>query len=218
MLALWFDLENRWNAWHFYLAFRPTSPMSWGAWILLVTFPVGVLFALHPRSPALAWAELASGLALALYTGVLLGVQTARPLWNSPLLPLLFLASGLSGAAALLLLVDRGGARGRLWVRADLLFLVAEILLLGLYVLGLASGPAAGRSAVALLLGGVYTPVFWGLVVVGGLLVPLVAEALAARQETHGGWFPAVLVLAGGFLLRWVLVAAGQAGGLAGGP
>jgi len=31
MLLLWLDLENRFNAFRFYLAFRPRSPMSWGA-------------------------------------------------------------------------------------------------------------------------------------------------------------------------------------------
>lgn len=46
MLFLWLDLENRFNAFRFYLVFRPTSPMSWGAWILL---------AIYPASLALAW-------------------------------------------------------------------------------------------------------------------------------------------------------------------
>ncbi|MBD3161006.1 MAG: hypothetical protein GF346_02490, partial [Candidatus Eisenbacteria bacterium] len=27
MLALWFDLEKRWQAYRFYLAFRPAAPM-----------------------------------------------------------------------------------------------------------------------------------------------------------------------------------------------
>ena len=35
MLFLWLDLEHRFWAWRFYAAFRPTSPMSWGAWILV---------------------------------------------------------------------------------------------------------------------------------------------------------------------------------------
>jgi protein NrfD len=46
MLALFLDLSRKVHVWRFYLAFRVTSPMSWGAWILLVVFPVSLLTAL----------------------------------------------------------------------------------------------------------------------------------------------------------------------------
>jgi protein NrfD len=46
MLALFLDLSRKLHVWRFYLAFRVTSPMSWGAWILLVVFPVSLLAAL----------------------------------------------------------------------------------------------------------------------------------------------------------------------------
>ena len=42
------------------------------------------------------------GIALGIYTGILLGTLGARPLWNSALLGPLFLFSGLSTAAAVL--------------------------------------------------------------------------------------------------------------------
>src|SRR5512139_3347068 len=43
MGALFLDLANKAHVWRFYLAFRWTSPMSWGAWILLVVYPVTIL-------------------------------------------------------------------------------------------------------------------------------------------------------------------------------
>src|SRR5919206_4065945 len=43
MLALFLDLANKLHVWRFYLAFRWTSPMSWGAWILVVVYPVSLL-------------------------------------------------------------------------------------------------------------------------------------------------------------------------------
>src|SRR5512133_1698067 len=46
MLALFVDLERRAHVFRFYLAFRPASPMSWGAWILLVVYPVTLLASL----------------------------------------------------------------------------------------------------------------------------------------------------------------------------
>ena len=39
MLALFLDLEHRWYFWRMYLTFKPASPMSWGAWILLLVYP-----------------------------------------------------------------------------------------------------------------------------------------------------------------------------------
>jgi formate-dependent nitrite reductase membrane component NrfD len=43
MLALFLDLSHKLYVWRFYLAFRWSSPMSWGAWILLVIYPVTLL-------------------------------------------------------------------------------------------------------------------------------------------------------------------------------
>ena len=45
MFFLWLDLENPFNAFRFYLAFRPASPMSWGSWILLAIYPASLLLA-----------------------------------------------------------------------------------------------------------------------------------------------------------------------------
>ncbi|HEY7723839.1 MAG TPA: NrfD/PsrC family molybdoenzyme membrane anchor subunit [Anaeromyxobacteraceae bacterium] len=46
MGALFLDLSHARFVWRFYLAFRWTSPMSWGAWILVAVYPVALLFAL----------------------------------------------------------------------------------------------------------------------------------------------------------------------------
>ncbi len=46
MGALLLDLAFKVHVWRFYTAFRWTSPMSWGAWILLLVYPVSLLVAL----------------------------------------------------------------------------------------------------------------------------------------------------------------------------
>lgn len=46
MGALFLDLSAKLHVWRFYLAFRWTSPMSWGAWILLLVYPVTLTLAL----------------------------------------------------------------------------------------------------------------------------------------------------------------------------
>lgn len=238
MLFLWLDLANRWNVARFYLALRPASPMSWGAWILLLVYPASLLFALArlpgdvldrtiARVPLLArlrplaaWAAartgplamlaIGSGVALGVYTGVLLGALGARPLWNSAILGPLFLVSGLSTGAAFLLLYRIADHERIALGRIDMALIAVELGLIGLWLVGLATASATGAAAAGLLLGGPYTAAFWTLVVVAGLVVPFAAEWIEHRHGLVPGRAAALLVLAGGFALRWILVAAGQ--------
>lgn len=253
MGALFLDLQHRWYVWRLYLTFQPTSPMSWGSWILLLVYPALLGAALvHPpeRVPFGTWAldriralrlsdravtgiglaNLFGGLALGVYTGILLGSLGARPLWSSAALGPLFLLSGLSTAAALLHLLSmaRSGGYADLLLagffrllgerrddpgilKLDNAFLSVELATLLLYLLGLATGPAVHREAAALLLTGDWAPLFWCGVVFAGLVLPLFLQALELTGRIAHTAIPALLVLGGGFLLRWILVFAGQA-------
>lgn len=243
MLFLWLDLENRFNVWRFYFAFRISSPMSWGAWILLAIYPASIALAWNmtpgdlqaaalrrlPWGPWLgrlgqcamnhvrrvAIVNVVLGAALGIYTGVLLGTMAARPLWNSALLGPLFLASGLSTGAAFLLMWRLDEVERRLLGRADMWLILAEIVLIAAWLGDLAVRGAASRDAAWLVLGGPYTTAFWTLVVTLGLLVPLAGEWLEHRHHGVPGRFAATLVLVGGLALRWILVHAGQASGWA---
>lgn len=229
MFALWLDLENKLNVWRFYTTFRLTAPMSWGAWILLLVFPAAVLFAWagwsefgpagkrwvsgapFPLRRWIAGLNIGLGVALGIYTGILLGALGARPLWNSPLLGPLFLASGLSAAAALLILLEKEEHwRSRL-AALDLRFLAAEAVLLALLFLALATGGEAQRAAARLFFGGPYTAVFWVLVAFTGMALPVWLERLHRRGRLAHSAVAPVLVLFGGLALRAVIVLAGQA-------
>jgi len=59
-------------------------------------------------------------------------------------------------------------------------------------------------SAAAPLISGPLAPLFWGGLVVVGLVVPLLIDVLGARWVP--AVIPAVLVLVGGFILRYVVV------------
>ena len=261
MNALFLDLTNKLNVWRLYLTFEVPSPMSWGSWILLLVYPALIAAAiLHPpeRVPFghgllglvrgwSAWIQarprlvqgigitnLAGGIALGIYTGILLGAFGARPLWNSAILGPLFLFSGLSTAAALMHLLamvsQRGGGAsfadatlagvfrllnpdrgGQVMVRADASFLTIELAILGLWLIGLVTATAVHQEAAALLLGGPYTAGFWGGVILAGILVPLLLQYLELAGRIRHTAIPAILVLIGGFVLRLVLVSAGQA-------
>lgn len=240
MGALLLDLEHKLHVYRFYLAFRWTSPMSWGAWILLLVYPVSLLSALAvleeeeatalakragplgrlvtagramalQRPGALRWASLVVGIGLGVYTGILLSVLGARALWASPVLGPLFLASGVSSGAALLALFPLD-PRERAWLgAAHYKAMAAEIILLFLFVLGHATGGAAGRAALAGLVRGPYALAFWGLVVACGLGLPLLVEAAEGRGRLRHSALAPALVLVGGLALRWVMVSAGQA-------
>ncbi len=46
MFALFLDLEHKLYVWRFYTAFRITSVMSWGSWILLLVYPFSLMLTL----------------------------------------------------------------------------------------------------------------------------------------------------------------------------
>jgi formate-dependent nitrite reductase membrane component NrfD len=235
MLALFLDLEHKPYFWRLYTTFEPASPMSWGSWILLLVYPalIGTVLLRLPlflqgRSARIdAWSErlrehphlprrigavnMALGVLLGIYTGILLSSLGARPLWNSALLGPLFLVSGLSSAAAFGHMVARDREERETLARVDNHFLATELALIGLFVIGLATAAQAHRQAAALFLGGPFTAVFWVLVVGMGVAVPLFIQSLAVRHRVHHTPVAPLLVIAGGLLLRFVIVHAGQA-------
>lgn len=240
MVALWLDLAHKLWAWRFYLFFHATSPMSWGAWILVLIYPVGLLLGLGSMNEAqrawlggkmpkalapllekgFAWADagrrgilltsVGMGVALGIYTGLLLGTMPSRIAWNSAVLGPLFLASGISTGAALLLLLPLEEGERKTLVRWDAAAIVAELVLVALMLLGWATSGETGRWAAAQFLGGPYTAVFFSCVVVLGLLVPLLMEAIEAKRHLTFTVMLPVLILSGGLALRWILLTAGQ--------
>ena len=234
MLALFLDLEHKAYVWRLYTTFMPTSPMSWGSWILLLVYPVLALTWLV-RPPviledvsenvtrlstwfqgrreavrALGVTSMVLGTALGVYTGILLSSLGARPLWNSGARGVLFLASGVSAAAAFAHLVTRDPGERALTVRIDNVVLASELGLLALFLFGLLAGSAPQVEAAKLLLGGPFTTPFWTLVIGTGIIIPLVIQILAARRLIQHTPIAPILVMFGGLALRWVIVSAGQ--------
>jgi protein NrfD len=234
MVALFLDLEFKLHVYRFYLSFEVASPMSWGSWILLLVYPAGLLLWLSltgsegrsrilPRSIAdgteaffrnrskpILWASVVAGVALGTYTGLLLGTLGARPLWSTTVLGPLFLVSGLSTAAAFMLLFRPGHAIQEKLVKWDMALIAAELFFIGLFIMTLLTGGRVSQMAVGDLLGGSWTGVFWSLVVFVGLVVPLTMEAMERKYHLRATVMTSILILIGGLSLRWILLAAGQ--------
>ena len=238
MLFLFLDLSHKLYVYRFYTTFEPTSPMSWGAWFLLLVYPASIaliLASLRAGYPALAAqaarvpgmsalmnaaergrrpiaaVTLVSGAALGVYTGILLSAFNARPFWNSGVLGPLFLVSGLSTAAALIVLAARFHHEEKtLFTRIDIGLILAELVLVALLLVSLATGSAVQVEAAREVFFGEQALAFWVLFVGLGLLVPLGLEVLELRGICL--WFLAapLLVLVGGYLLREITVEIGQ--------
>jgi formate-dependent nitrite reductase membrane component NrfD len=270
MGALFLDLAHKLYVWAVYLTLQPTAPMSWGSWVLLLIYPLLLVSALirlpeawpwlARRVPALGrwsaallarprtlgllgWVNIVLGVAVGIYTGILLSTMVARPLWNVSILGPLFLVSGLSAGAALLHLMTAvlpprrpapqgliGGAIGTLiqplgpqppanssadaLIRADVAFLAVELLMLGLLLIGLATASASHIAALDLLLHGKFAIAFWVVLVGLGIVAPLALQGLELGHRIPHTVVPAVLVLVGGYALRWLMVNAGQVSGI----
>jgi len=61
-----------------------------------------------------------------------------------------------------------------------------------------------------ILLTGPYAAVFWVFVVIMGILVPLLIQSLSVRHKIKHTPVAPIMVIVGGLILRFVIVAAGQ--------
>ncbi len=274
MLFLLLDLSNKANLWRFYTTFQVRSPMSWGAWALLLTMALLALrfvslipepkttrflrLHLFPPPPAptqeeetdkeetakkapakppffapvlewvwkllygiagwvkrrdglLALIGVALGAGVGFYTGVLLSAIASHPLWNTAILAPLFLISGLASGGAFLCLFLPEREHKQL-VPLSILFCGIELLFLLAFAISLTFGSGAVQQAGVILLSGAFGWIFWGLVVVIGLLVPAAVEQLEL-MHVHLPFvpdrFPPILKLVGSLSLRFVIVYAG---------
>lgn len=235
------DLGRPERFWHmliqsetFLPMFKYWSPMSIGSWALAIfgglsflSF-VGVLAEdgrlglsrfsglarrLHRGPIGVIFELLAAGVGffIASYTGALL-TATNQPFWSdSPVIGGLFLASAAStGIATMLLLRRRSAAHDSLkrLEQADSLAIGLELVMLAIFLISL------GTLALPLI-----SSVYGLLLLIGtgllGLLVPLLlrfVRGLGTARLT----IAAVLVLIGGFVLRYSVLMAGQHVALAG--
>jgi len=200
-LLLIVDLGQPTRFWHMLVSFHPVSVMWLGS-VVLALAGLGLFLMLVLREWPV-WLEWLTGILVLLvvgYTGVLLMV-TARPFWSaSPLMPWIFLASAYTTGAALLVLL---GNRGEGLRRISFNFAIIEIVLVIAHLVW--TYPKA-QEAIQAALTGDLAWAFWGFVILG-VALPLYMEAQRKAEA-----LAALLVLAGGFLLRYFIVYAGQVG------
>ena len=234
LLALFYDLTHKIYFWRLYTTIRIESPMSWGAWVLLIITPLSFLWVmsyytelfpkwklkfeflntietfLQKNRMNMAYALLPLSIILGVYTGILLSAFNARPLWNNAILGPLFLTSGLSTGAATIILLANTAKERHLFSKIDLGLVILELGLIVHMLMGMYAGSEVQLEAMQLLIGGEFTMMFFGFVIILGLIVPAIMEFLELRGFKIPVAIPALLILLGGLIFRFVMVEAGQ--------
>ena len=234
LLALLYDLTHLLYVWQLYMTVRIESPMSWGAWVLLIVTLLSFLWVfsysteMFPRwnwkfdflknfqaylirnRRTLAMILLPLSVILGIYTGILLSAFNARPLWNTSILGPLFLASGLSTGAAAIILFSKNHLERRLLSKIDLALIALELGLIIHFLMSMYAGSAVQLEALDLLVGGEFTVMFFVFVVILGLIFPAILEGIELMGYKVPVIIPALLILMGGLIFRMVMVEAGQ--------
>jgi polysulfide reductase chain C len=215
----------------FYLYTHPSSIMSLGTWALTIFLVLSVVDGYGPLIGIrrMGWfGDLTALFAafVAIYTGLLLGVVKVIPFWHNALLPVLFLLSACSTGIAVTILgaltVERRvGGDAETLMGLHRAVIVAEGVVLALFLFFAASGSSAAHFSFSRMVDGSEAVAFWLGLVAAGLIVPFVysllgrTSSLARLLHSPGGVVAeSVLVLAGGFFLRYLVVSAGAFGGL----
>ncbi len=234
LMALFFDLKHELYFWQLYTTVRFESPMSWGAWVLLFITPLSMVWAasyIKEAIPtwqwrfkildqfealvvkyrkAMAWAMLGLAVILGIYTGILLSAFNARPLWNTSILGPLFLVSGMSTGAAVIMWMSKDHYERKVMSMIDLVLIIVEIFFIIHLFMGFLASTEVQIEAAQLFLGGPFTVSFWVFVVILGLIFPAILEILELRGYKIPVAVPALLILFGGLVFRFIMVEAGQ--------
>ncbi|MEI6575898.1 MAG: NrfD/PsrC family molybdoenzyme membrane anchor subunit [Bacteroidota bacterium] len=234
LFCLFIDLKHKLYFWQLYTTIRLQSPMSWGAWVLMLITPLSMVWSasyLRELKPnwtwttplldktetwvkghrkGLAWLMMILSVILGIYTGILLSAFNARPLWNTSLLGPLFLVSGLSSGVAALIWMSKSHAERAILSKIDLMLIGIEIFLIIHLFMGFLASSAVQVEAAKLFLGGEFTVFFWVFVVIMGLLFPAILEIMELSGKKIPVLIPALMVLLGGLIFRFIMVEAGQ--------
>ncbi|MCL6638289.1 MAG: polysulfide reductase NrfD [Firmicutes bacterium] len=194
---------------------------SWIArtvWAMGIFTLLGIIYlalpAANPAREIIKILALISAVVVAITDGFVMNDSPAIPIWNTPMLPFLFLLYSLLGGASVFFFLVYGG-----WVNVETFIsietLETTLILINLtgvaiYFISVANATAAARESLLLLIKGPYSGMFFGLVVIVGFILTL---ALTLSLGASGGTAVAGLItladLIGHFFIFYLLLLAG---------
>ena len=136
------------------------------------------------------------------YGGFAMNYVNGIPLWNTALLPILYMVSGLWGGAEVTLgIASRSGGIGvgvaiEEWIR---MLLIGYLLLIPVYLMSVRYTSSAGQVSVRHMVLSTWSPLFWVAVVILGMVIPLAAviNSLLTGLETGSAAFLYGAILSG---------------------
>ncbi len=156
---------------------------------------------------------LAGAALVALYTGMEVMVVSARPLWNTPFLPVQFFITAVAGAIGLVLVLDRFIGDGRASEGAPLLRLLAatQVMVLAVGATWLLLGLTGLSPRHANALAQVAPSTAWWITAVWAAGSALITFWLGLTAR-HPGWqlTAGLLALHSAWMMRWTVFIGGQ--------
>jgi formate-dependent nitrite reductase membrane component NrfD len=152
------------------------------------------------------------GFGVAIYGGFVLSFVQGIKFWNSAMIPILFLVSGLAGGSAILLAVASLAGSAQFDTIATfakfILAAYAVVVFLHLWISTYSSSTA--KTSVNMIVKGSLAGMFWLAVVLVGIVVPLIIDFVAGSGSSALVIVSAIFVLLGSLMLRFIVLKAGR--------
>jgi len=194
-----------------------TSPLAWGA-LNIVAFGIASVIYIRTlrkgdeqngKLLALITALLALGLPI--YTGFDLAVHQSRPVWNTPIMPVLFVAMAIASGSAVGALLAAGNAEAQKVLREYMLWSAGAVAVMLVSIMGTTNyGGAAEELTFALMTSGTMGLIFVGVGFLAGSVAPAVLLFAPIGRSQGVVMVSALLILVGSAALRYVLLMAPQ--------
>lgn len=151
---------------------------------------------------------------VAIYSGFVVGYVGAIKIWNSAIIPILFVIAGLTGGLAILLLTSQGGDTAQSMAMANMMLIVVIVytVFMAIYLWVATYSSDVARDSVIRILRGSIGSVFWIGVVLLGMIIPI--ALLATNSATSASValmiIAAICAIIGGVALRYIILKAGM--------
>jgi formate-dependent nitrite reductase membrane component NrfD len=152
--------------------------------------------------------------AQSIYTGFAVSYVSAIKVWNSAIVPILFVTCGLTGGLAILLAIMMGQDSAQIVMLENIIrvVLIALAVIVGVYLWNTTYSSTAAKDAVKRLIGGSLAPLFWIGVFLFGIVIPVAISITTyfAGEASSGLLITAIISeIIGGLALRFAILKAG---------